>query len=226
MRPNHHFLLDSWNLSQREVGGFSAVRRQGSWELEDAPACPGCARRVWLRAPRHPFAIEFPGERVGDIAYGLGATPIVSERFAETWRQKDLLGLLFSSGAVDFKKKRGSLVEPDPPIFYAAYPEPELVCLSPEAGTELGAISDCSMCCSSEVLALRKVRFMAGQALPDFFMPSCLSGWFAISERAAALIEANGFTNFRFVKSFRWTRERRLIREYTNPAMIRKSGGS
>ncbi|MBZ0111783.1 MAG: hypothetical protein K8J08_04920, partial [Thermoanaerobaculia bacterium] len=94
--------------------------------------------------------------------------------------------------------------------------QPELVCLSPEAGVEYGTKCDCPVCCSSEVLSAQRVQFAANRELPDFFMPSSLSGWLALSGRAAAFIQSSGFTNFRFVLRFRWTPERRLIREYVS----------
>jgi len=164
--------------------------------------------------------MEFTGKRIGDVAFGIDPPLIVSERFMKAWREKDLLGLVFSPGPVEHKAKRGAAIEPEPPVFYAAYPEPELVCLAPEAGAEYGTRSDCPVCCSSEVLSLRRVLFAASHELPDLFMPSCLSGWLAVSDRAAALINARGFTNFQFVQSFRWTPERRLVREYASPAQI------
>jgi len=171
---------------------------------------------VFPLATKYPFTIAFSGKRIGDLALGIGGLLIVSERFMMAWRQEDLLGLVFSSRPVEYKVKRGAAVDPAPPVFYAAYPEPELVCLAPGSSADYGTKSDCPVCCSSEVLGLRRVVFAAGHELPDFFMPSCLSGWHAISERAAALIEARGFSNFRFVQSFRWTPERRLVREYAH----------
>jgi hypothetical protein len=175
-----------------------------------------CGRRVWLRQPRYPFSIQFPGKRIGDVAFGIGGVPIVSERFVRAWKEAGLLGLVFSSGPLDCRASSASVFDSGSSVFFAAYPEPELLCLSPEAGAKFEAKSECPCCCSSEVVSLRRVRFSQDRELPDFFMPSCLSGWFAVSDRAAELIARNRLVNFRFVTSFARAAGRELVREYAS----------
>ena len=211
------YLLDSWDLARREVGGYSKAIRSGPWSLGDLLHCPSCGCPVWPRSLRAPFSVRFSGGRVGDVAFGFAATLIVSETCIGLFRRHDLLGALFSPSPISWKAKKGAVIEAVPPRYYACFPEPEFACLAPAARAEIASPISCTTCCTAEVLSLRAVAFDSTHDLPDLFMPSSLPGWFAVSDRAAKLISSSGLTNFRFVTAFRRSEGRQLIREYGDP---------
>jgi len=84
----HYYLVDNWDVSLRESedGGYSRAVRLGKRTLEPLPQCPRCGSYVWSQATRSPFSVRFTGRRIGDAAFDLGTTLVVSGRFVQSWR--------------------------------------------------------------------------------------------------------------------------------------------
>ena len=201
----NYYLIDCWNALTREIepDGFSAVRAVHPRELEALPRCPGCGNDVWLRATKYPFAVEFSGSRVGDIAFHLGSTLVLSDRFRRAWMEEHFVGLLFSDAPLQTHFLMGASTIRADERFFAAYPEPELSPLAKSAGAKYESHPTCSTCGVDVVESLEKIEF-SPQSAPqsDFFLPSPLSGWYGVSERAFDLIRKRRFQNFRFLRGF------------------------
>jgi hypothetical protein len=178
-----YFLLDSWDLATREIqpDGYSRAVKRGSWELESLPRCPQCEKEVWPLIVKYPFKVEFPGERIGDISFGFAATLVVSERFRSLWQESSLSGLLFSDGPLDAKFKKKAEFDTQSRQFFAAYPEPEFVHLSERSGGLYSEDPECSECSAVEVESVERLLFENSGPSTDFFLPSALPGWFAVS---------------------------------------------
>jgi len=201
----HYFLVDCWSSLTREIelNGFSAVRAVHPRDLEDLPRCPACELPVWPRRTLFPFAIEFTGRRVGDIAFHLGSTAVVSSRFMSAWSNSNLTGLLFSASPLEAKFLFSDSACRVGAEFFAVDPEPEFCPLSESAGATYEEPPSCETCGTGVVDSLDRVEFLEShRPSTDFFLPSSLPGWFAVSERALGFISDQGFLNFRFVRGF------------------------
>ncbi|OJT27389.1 hypothetical protein BO221_05295 [Archangium sp. Cb G35] len=171
----------------------------------DGPYCPQCGdpigMRTWL--PPYRVKLELYGQSLGDFVDGPGHDILVSERFAEAFRQDGLTGLL-GFHPVEVLRVRRMRKGPKPgavPRYFAV-----TACYSraavDEAHSRIRRVEPvtCLECRSTGVDSIHGYTLEPGTwSGEDVFRPRGLPGSIVVSERFAGFVARHGLTNMKLI---------------------------
>jgi uncharacterized protein DUF1629 len=171
----------------------------------DGPYCPQCGdpigMRTWL--PPYRVKLELYGQDLGDFVDGPGHDMLVSERFAESFRQEGLTGLL-GFHPVEVLRVRRMRKGPKPgavPRYFAV-----TACYSraavDEAHSRIRRVEPvtCPECRSTGVDSIHGYTLEPGTwSGEDVFRPRGLQGSILVSERFAGFVARHGLTNMKLI---------------------------
>ncbi|HEX8698701.1 MAG TPA: DUF1629 domain-containing protein [Myxococcaceae bacterium] len=178
----------------------------------DAPSCPRCGDTIGLLTWLPPYRgkLELHGGGLGDFVEGPGYAVLISERFAEAFREEGLTGLL-GFHPVEVTGVRRKRKEPKP----AAVPRYFVV--TPCFGR--GAVDEersrlrrnkpvtCPECRSTGVDSIHGFFLERGTwGGEDVFRPRGEQGSIFVSQRFAKFVKRHGFTNMKLIpiEEFVW----------------------
>jgi hypothetical protein len=168
-----------------------------------APRCPRCGGVVgllpWL--PPHTGMLVLYGQDFGDFVQGPGDDLLISERFANAFREEELTGLLgfHPVEVVRVRRKRKSSRSAAVPRYLVVTP-----CFgrgAVDAARSRFRYADpmtCPECRYAELDAIHGFSLEPGTWQgEDVFRPRGLQGCVVVSERFARFVERHGLTNLR-----------------------------
>jgi hypothetical protein len=172
---------------------------------EGAADCPRCGGPIGMlpRLPPHRVALMVHGEELGDYLEASGYDLLVSELFAQAFREEGLTGLegFHPVEVVRVSRKRRGPRPSHIPQYLAV-----TACFG-RAAVDLGRSRiryvnppDCDECRAAGVEAIYGFTLEPGTWQgEDIFRPRGLRGDVVVSERFARFVERHGFTNMTLV---------------------------
>ena len=170
----------------------------------EPPRCPKCGGIIGLLTWLPPFRaeLELYGDGVGDYIRGMGYERLISERFADAFREAGLTGLNgfhpVDISRVRFMRKR-SRNPPAIPRYFVVWP-----CFG-QASVDLvlnrvgfSKPPTCTQCRSTGIDTVHGFVLDPGSwGGEDIFRPRGLQGDIVVSERFKEFVERHGLTNMK-----------------------------
>lgn len=199
--PSRFFILEKgelWSRYDVEVDDLEPVN------LGNAAHCQRCSGAIGLLEWLPPYRVELVlhGEELGDFIEPSGDSLLVSERFAQAFREEGLTGLegFHPVEVVRVRRKRRGPKPAHVPHYLAV-----TACFS-RAAVDLArsriVYADdpptCEDCREATKNAIYGYTLEPGTWMgEDIFRPRGLYGCLTVSERFARFVERHGFTNMR-----------------------------
>jgi hypothetical protein len=167
----------------------------------DAPRCEACGEYVgmlrWL--PPYRVELELWGRDFGDLVFGAGGNPLVSERFTALFRQEGLTGLegFDPVEVVRIRDRRKPKRKSTPPTYlYVNVVRSKAAVDDKRSGIERSGPVTCQECRSYGVdRAKRIIIDPAGWAGEDLFIARGLTGRIIASERFKSFCDRHEIRN-------------------------------
>jgi hypothetical protein len=169
--------------------------------LGDAPRCEACGGYVgmlrWL--PPYRVELELWGKDFGDMVFGAGVNPLVSERFASLFRGEGLSGLegFDPVEVVRVRYRRRPKTRPTPPAYlHVSVVRGRAAVDDDRSGIERNGPVACQECRSHGVdRARRIIPDLTGWEGEDLFIARGLTGRIIASERFRSFCERHEIKN-------------------------------
>lgn len=174
---------------------------------EEGVHCPRCGVGIGMRTWLPPYRCDLllHGEELGDFLHGSGDDLLVSERFAQAFREEGLTGL-DGFHPVDVRrvrgKRRGSKSVDVPRYVFVKACFGRGALDFRRSRLRFSEPPSCPECLSVHLDALHGFSLEPGTWRgEDIFRPRGLHGWLLVSERFARFVERRGFTHLRLTPS-------------------------
>jgi hypothetical protein len=198
------FVLEEGVLGSRYDADVETVEPINREEGVRCPRCGvGIGMRTWL--PPYRCDLILHGEELGDFLQGSGDDLLVSERFAQAFREEGLTGLE-GFHPVDVRRVRGrrrgarSSAAPRYLFVKACFGHGALD--FKRSHLRFSEPPSCAECLSVHLDTLQGFSLEPGTwRHEDIFRPRGLHGWLLVSERFARFVERWGFTHLRLTPS-------------------------
>ena len=175
--------------------------------LGEGANCPRCGYPIGMRTWLPPYRVELVlyGEQPGDFMKVAGDDLLVSERFAQAFREEGLTGLegFHPVEVVRVRRKRrGSTLAHIPRYFAVKACFGRAAVDVTRSRLDYGKPPTCEDCRSAGLNAIHGFTLEEGTWRgEDIFHPRGLLGVLTVSERFERFVEKHGFTNMRLTPS-------------------------
>ena len=183
----------------------------------DAPLCPRCGDPLGMLTWLPPYRVELVryGEELGDFIEASGNDLLLSERFAQAFREEGLTGLegFHPVEVVRVRRARRLPKHSQLPTYVGVRPCLGRAAVDVKRGTlQYAAPPTCEECRSGDLEAVFGFTLEPGTWQgEDVFFARGLPGVVTVSERFERLVARHGFTNMRLTptEQFVWNPLRR-----------------
>ena len=166
--------------------------------LGDAPQCAKCGLFVgskpWL--PPYRAIVKGYGQQLGDIAFGVGSSLLVSEPFRRAWEAAELQGLRFAA-LEELSIRPAKLAKTSVSFFQVLIEHRDTLIDERRSIIERSESASCEQCKAGGVL--KNIRgFSIAESTwsgEDIFYAWGLPGTIVVTDRVAQLAERNGLRN-------------------------------
>jgi hypothetical protein len=166
--------------------------------LGDAPRCPTCGLFVgglpWL--PPYRALVRAHGEQLGDVAFGVGDSLLVSDRFRRAWEAEGLRGLSRFDALEELRVRPAKLAKSAVSYFHVSVEYGRTEVDEERSIIERSEPPSCGQCKTGGTDSIRGFAIAEGTwSGEDIFYAWGLPGTTVVTERLKQLAERYALTN-------------------------------
>ena len=179
---------------------------------DNADKCPACKEYIGLMKHLPPYCVELEtwDSGYGDLAFSIGDSFLVSERFKVLWHEQGLAGLDGFHPVEIVKVKRHKRFQDDPPEYFLVNVCRSKVTIDQEAsGFEWETPPTCPVCRQGRIIKRWKQIVLESDtwSRENVFLPRGLAGIFMADQRFKEFVEQFRITNCYLISAEEYTND-------------------